>query len=102
MKETYAGKLVLYNCVYTMAVTYNASAVDVIDLSTLTGIFETTPGRIEGTDIEITDLTSGMVTFKCDKVVVPGEACTGVINSIKFRARATGGSTITYTVFCKS
>ncbi len=86
---------------YTMVVTYNASAVDVIDLSTLTGQFETVPGRIEGTDIEITDFTPGKITFKCDKVVNPGEAWTGVINSIKFKARATGGTTITYTVFCK-
>ncbi len=86
---------------YTMVVTYNASAVDVIDLSTLTGQFETVPGRIEGTDIEITDFTPGKITFKCDKVVNLGEAWTGVINSIKFRARATGGTTITYTVFCK-
>ncbi len=87
---------------YTMVVTYNASAVDVIDLSTLTGQYETVPGRIEGTDIEITDFTPGKITFKCDKVVNPGEAWTGVINSIKFKAKATGGTTITYTVLCKS
>jgi hypothetical protein len=87
---------------YTMVVTYNASAVDMIDLSTLTGQYETTPGKIEGTDIEITDFTPGKITFKCDKVVTPGEAWTGVINSIKFKARATGGTTITYTVFCES
>ncbi len=86
---------------YTMVVTYNASAVDVIDLSTLSGQFETVPGRIEGTDIEITDFTPGKITFKCDKVVNPGEAWTGVINSIKFKAKATGGTTITYTVLCK-
>ncbi len=85
-----------------MVVTYNVSAIDVIDLSTLTGQFETVPGRIEGTDIEITDFTPGRIVFKCDKVINPGEAWTEVINSIKFKVRAIGGTTIAYTVFCKT
>ncbi|MCM1567227.1 MAG: fibronectin type III domain-containing protein [Dehalobacter sp.] len=86
---------------YTMVVTYNAAAIDVIDLSTLTGIYETVPGRIEGTDITITEFKPGEIVFVADKVINPGEAWTGVLNSIKFKAKATGGTTITYTVFSK-
>jgi len=86
---------------YTMVVTYNAAAIDVIDLSTLTGIYETVPGRIEGTDITITEFKPGKIVFVADKVINPGEAWTGVLNSIKFKAKATGGTTITYTVFSK-
>lgn len=83
---------------YTMVVTYNQGVVDVEDLSTKTGDIELIPGKIEGTDITIVAFEPGRIVFKCDKAVEPDESWTGVINSIKFKAKHKGGTTITYTV----
>ena len=86
---------------YEMVVTYNPGVVEVADLSTLTGAAELTVGKIEGTGITIKEFSPGRIVFAVDKAVTPGEAWTGVINGIKFKARETGGTTITYTVFEK-
>ena len=86
---------------YEMVVTYNPGVVEVADLSTLTGAAELTAGKIEGTGITIKEFSQGRIVFVVDKAVTPGEAWTGVINGIKFKARETGGTTITYTVFTR-
>ncbi len=86
---------------YEMVVTYNPGVVEVADLSTLTGAAELTAGKIEGTGITIKEFSPGRIVFVVDKAVTPGEAWTGVINGIKFKARETGGTTITYTVFTR-
>ena len=86
---------------YEMVVTYNPGVVEVADLSTLTGAAELTVRKIEGTGITIKEFSPGRIVFVVDKAVTPGEAWTGVINGIKFKARETGGTTITYTVFTR-
>ena len=86
---------------YEMVVTYNPGVAEVADLSTLTGAAELTAGKIEGTGITIKEFSQGRIVFVVDKAVTPGEAWTGVINGIKFKARETGGTTITYTVFTR-
>ncbi|OPX44321.1 fibronectin type III domain protein [Ruminiclostridium hungatei] len=86
---------------YEMVVTYNPGVVQVADLSTLTGAAELTTGKIEGTGITIKEFSQGRIVFVVDRAVTPGEAWTGVINGIKFKARETGGTTITYTVFTR-
>jgi len=86
---------------YTLTVTYDANAMDVVNLSTLSEVPILTKGRIEGTDITITDFRPGKITFVCDKAVRPGESWSGVINSIKFKASVSGGSSITYSVITK-
>ncbi|MCX8132153.1 MAG: fibronectin type III domain-containing protein, partial [Clostridia bacterium] len=74
---------------YTMTVTYNSGVIEVADLCTLSGKAELTAGKIEGTDITIKEFTPGRIVFVVDKAVDPGEAWTGVINSIKFKAKVT-------------
>jgi hypothetical protein len=86
---------------YELTVTYDPKAIDVVDLSMLTGSVELTTGRIKGTDITITAFTPGKITFVSDKAIKPDESWTGVINSIKFKARVSGGSSITYSVITK-
>jgi len=83
---------------YTLTVSYDPNAIDVVDLSILTEKIEHAAGRIEGTDITITDFKAGRITFVSDKAITLGESWTGVINSIKFKARYNGGTSITYTV----
>ncbi|MBD3920228.1 hypothetical protein H8B09_15790 [Paenibacillus sp. PR3] len=84
---------------YTLKVTYDANAIDIIDLSTLTGAPELTTGPIQGTDIVVTEFKPGEITFTTNKVVNPGESWSGVINSIKMKAKYTGGSSLSYTVY---
>ena len=86
---------------YEMVVTYNPGVVEVVDLSTITGKSELKAGKIEGTDITIKEFSNGRIVFVIDKAVTPGEAWTGVINGIKFKAKQTGGTTVTYTVYTK-
>jgi len=83
---------------YILSVTYNPDVLEVTDLSLLTSEHETDVGAIEGTDITITYFEPGKITFVVDKFITPGEAWTGVVNSIRFVARVTGGSHIAYTV----
>lgn len=87
---------------YTMTVTYNPDVVDVEDLSTITGEKELAHGRIEGTDVTIVSFERGKIIFKCDKAVESDESWTGVINSIKFKSKYKGGTTITYTVLTQT
>lgn len=87
---------------YEMVVTYNPGVVEVVDLSTITGKSELKAGKIEGTDITIKEFSNGRIVFVIDKAVTPGEAWTGVINGIKFKAKQTGGTTVTYTVYTKA
>jgi hypothetical protein len=39
--------------------------------------------------------------FVVDKSIPPEESWTGVINSIKFKTKVSGGTNITYSVFSK-
>ncbi|MDQ6423101.1 fibronectin type III domain-containing protein [Paenibacillus sp. LHD-117] len=87
---------------YTLMISYDANAMKVTDLSSLTGKPELTTGRIEGTDITIMQFTPGRITFVTDKPIESGQSWTGVINSIKFQGLASGGSSITYTVVQQS
>ncbi len=86
---------------YTMTVTYNKDVLDVLDLSMQTGAKELQAGNITGTAIVITSFEPGRITFRVDKAVTPGEAWTGVINSIQFKAKVNGGTFISYTVIGK-
>lgn len=86
---------------YTMVITYNPGVMDVTDLCTQTGRNELAVGKIDGTGITIKEFTPGRIVFVVDKVLTSGEAWTGVINSVKFKGKVTGGTTVTYTVYCK-
>ncbi|REK75632.1 fibronectin type III domain-containing protein [Paenibacillus paeoniae] len=86
---------------YTLMVNYDPNAIEILDLSTMTGKPELSPGKIEGTDITITQFTPGSITFVCDKTILNGESWSGIINSIKMKAKVNGGSSLTYTVFVK-
>lgn len=87
---------------YRLSVSYRPEVLEVTDLSLLTAQPELSAGRIAGTEITVTEFEPGQITFVVDKVIDPGYSWTGVINSIQFRSKVTGGTTLTYTVFCDS
>jgi len=86
---------------YILSVTYRPEVLEVVDLSTLTAEIELTTGRIPGNDITVTEFTPGRIVIVVDKTIDPGQSWTGVVNGIKFKAKVTGGTTLTYTVFCE-
>lgn len=84
---------------YILTVSYNPDVLEVTDLSTLSPDIELDGGKIEGTGINITSFTPGYISFTVDKSILPGESWSGIINSIKFKSKVTGGTSITYAVF---
>lgn len=84
---------------YTLKVTYNPDVIEVMDFSTLSSKIELKEGNIQGTGITIISYKAGEIVFIVDKSIPPGESWSGVINSIKFRAKVSGGTNITYTVY---
>ncbi|MCD9024088.1 fibronectin type III domain-containing protein [Cohnella silvisoli] len=92
------GKDIMDFSRYTLKVTYDPNAVEIVDLSTLTGMKELTTGRIAGTDVIVSAFRPGEVTFVTDKAISPDESWTGVINSVQMKAKVSGGSSITYSV----
>lgn len=92
------GKDIMDFSRYTLKVTYDPNAVEITDLSTLTGSKELTPGRIAGTDVIVASFRPGEAVFTCDKALALNESWTGVINSIQMKAKVSGGSSITYSV----
>jgi len=83
---------------YVLKVTYTEGALKIEDLSGYTSEKELEVGMIEGTDIEITDLREGQITFKVNKAINDGYTWTGVINNIKFVPLLSGGTHISYVV----
>jgi len=83
---------------YLLKVTFNGDALKIDDLSAYTADKELAVGNIEGTDIEITDLREGQITFKVNKAIEDGYTWSGVINSIRFIPVLDGGTNISYVV----
>ncbi|MFC5404402.1 fibronectin type III domain-containing protein [Cohnella soli] len=92
------GKDIMDFSRYTLKVTYDPNAIEIVDLSTLTSKKELTTGRIAGTDVVVTSFRPGEAVFTCDKAIALDESWTGVINSIQMKAKVSGGSSITYSV----
>lgn len=85
---------------YRLSVTYRPDVLEVEDLCNLTAARELAAGEVAGTGITITDFRPGQIVFQVEQAITAGYSWTGVLNSIKFRAKVTGGTTITYTVYC--
>lgn len=83
---------------YTLKVTYDPGAIEIMDLSTYTSERELTTGRIAGTDVTVTSFVPGEITYVSDKAIAIDETWTGVINNLQMRAKVSGGSSITYSV----
>jgi hypothetical protein len=82
----------------TFIVTYNPNEVDLLDLCASTPNAELTTGSISGTDITVTQLSSGSITFTVNKEIPSGSTWSGVVIRIKFNNKIDGEPTIMYTV----
>ncbi|MHB1395029.1 MAG: fibronectin type III domain-containing protein [Clostridia bacterium] len=83
---------------YSFTVRYNIADFDVTDLSGLTPRIDTSTGSITGTDIKITQYEPGTIVFTKAGSAQTYEVWSGIVNSIKFKAKHDGQSTITYSI----
>lgn len=81
---------------YKFVVMYNPNELEVVDLCGGTPGADFTAGLLNGTYITVTKYESGIVEFISGYQVQEGQAYTGVVNSIKFRSRISGQTTIIY------
>lgn len=83
---------------YSFTVSYSVEDFDVLDLCAITARIDKATGSITGTDIKITQYEPGNIVFTRGNTAQPFEVWSGIINSIRFRAKHDGQSTITYSI----
>jgi len=83
---------------YSFTVSYNVEDFDVTDLCGLTPRIDTSAGSITGTDIQITQYEPGTIVFTKTSSTQTYEVWSGIVNSIKFKAKHDGMMTITYSI----
>ena len=79
-------------------VTYDINDVEVIDLSVMTNKKTTTIGQIDGTNINITNISPGNVTFRVSIDIPNQKVWSGVLNIIRFKNNTTGNVTVSYAI----
>ena len=83
---------------YSFTVNYSTEDFEIIDLCSLTPKIDTETGNITGTDIKITQYDPGTVVFTKISSAQTYEVWSGIVNSIKFKARHEGQLTIIYSI----
>ena len=83
---------------YTFTIQYNTDDFEVIDLCGLTAKMDTIEGDISGTDITVKQSVPGTIVFTKTGSAQSWQVWSGVVNSITFKAKKDGNSTITYTI----
>lgn len=77
---------------------YDSSQLDVLDLCTFTKNKETNAGAVTNTSVNITQYSPGTVKFTLNKPIASGKSWSGTVNSIAFKSKIIGQSTITYKI----
>ena len=70
----------------TFTLTYDDEVLEITDLCAFTYEEETTTGAVSGTDITITGVSPGVITFTIDKSIPSGKKWSGVLNIFEFTA----------------
>jgi hypothetical protein len=83
---------------YTFTIQYNTDDFDVIDLCGLTVKTDTQEGDISSMDITVKQLVPGTIVFIKTGSAQSWQVWSGIVNSIKFKSKHDGQSTITYTI----
>src|SRR5262249_46648548 len=83
---------------YTFTIQYSSDDFEVIDLCGLTAKMDTVEGDISATDITVKQLALGNIVFTKTGSAQAWQVWSGVVNSITFKAKKDGNSTITYTI----
>ena len=83
---------------YTFTITYNPQELDVVDLCGTTPRLDMTTGNIIGTDVQVIQFAPGTIVFKKITPVGLGQSWSGEVDSIKFKSKISGQSSITYNI----
>ncbi len=83
---------------YTFTIQYDTDDFEVVDLCGLTAKVNSVEGDISGTDITVTQVAPGTIVFTKNGSAESWQVWSGVVNSITFKAKKDGNSTITYTL----
>ena len=78
----------------TMTVTYDPLALQLVDAAAHAYGTHASVGAVPGTGITVTTMTPGSVALEFDKPIPQGKAWTGPVTVLKFKALATGVTTV--------
>lgn len=82
----------------TFTVVFDPAQLQVIDLCSMTPEQDIDIGKIQGTDITITkyNIDEGIISFTIDLPETTAKAIDGAINTIKFKSKINGDTTVKY------
>jgi len=83
---------------YSFTVSYDVEDFEVTDLCGLTPRIDTATGDITGTDIKITQYEPGTIVFTKTSSAQTYEVWSGIVNSVRFKAKRDGQLEITYSI----
>lgn len=83
---------------YTFTIHYNTDDFDVIDLCGFTPKTDTLEGDISGTDITVKQVAPGTIVFVKGGSTQSWQVWSGIVNSIRLKAKHDGAAEITYTI----
>lgn len=83
---------------YTFTVAYNPDELEVLDLCGTTQRTDLNMGNIMGSDVSVTQFTPGTIVFTKTGGVDQGQTWSGMVNSIKFKAKTAGQPSVIYSI----
>ncbi len=83
---------------YTFSIQYDTKDFDLIDLCGFTPKTDTQEGDIYGTDITVKQVAPGTIVFVKKGSAQSWQVWSGIVNSIRLRAKHDGPAEITYTI----
>ena len=82
----------------TYSLTYDANMLQLADAVLLTPAVNTTTGAVPNSNITITSLSPGQLTFTVNKTLLSGKVLSGILNMVKFKCLDNGQTAVTITV----
>ncbi len=83
---------------YTFSIQYDTNDFDLIDLCGFTPKTDTQEGDVYGTDITVKQVAPGTIVFVKSGSAQSWQVWSGIVNSIRLRAKHDGPAQITYTI----
>ncbi len=83
---------------YTFSIQYDTNDFDLIDLCGFTPKTDTQEGDVYGTDITVKQVAPGTIVFVKNGSAQSWQVWSGIVNSIRLRAKHDGPAQITYTI----
>ena len=82
----------------TFTITYSTDELELVDLCGTTPRIDLSVGNIVGTDIQVLQIAPGTVVLSKTFSSSQGQGFSGVVDTIKFKAKATSQTTVVYSI----